>query len=58
MAERDATGAVRTIRRTGASVTTGFKQHAHSVMNTCLGHEMLPFAPNVHRIAAGAFANT
>ena len=58
MAERDATGAVRTIRWTGASVNTVFKQHAHSVMNTCLSHEMLPLAPNVHRIAAGAFANT
>ena len=58
MAERDATRAIRTIRWTGAPVTSGFKRHANSVMNTCRGHAILPFAPNVHRSAAGAFANT
>ena len=58
MPARAASGAFGTVRSSGESVNIGFEQHAHSVMNTCLGHGMPRFVSNVNRIAASAFAST
>ena len=57
MAERLAGGATRAIRWTKTSINIGLKRYAHSVMDTCLGYEMLTFASNDHREAVDAFVN-
>lgn len=57
MAERLANGATRAIRWTKTSINIGLKRYAHSVMDTCLGYEMLTFASNDHREAVDAFVN-
>ena len=57
MAERLAAGATRAIRWTKTSINVGLKRYAHSVMDTCLGYEMLTFATRDHREAVDAFVD-
>ena len=57
MAERLARGPTRAIRWTKTSINLGLKRYAHSVMDTCLGYEMLTFASRDHREAVDAFVN-
>ncbi len=57
MAERLADGATKAIRWTKTSVNVGLKRYAHSIMDTCLGYEMLTFASDDHRNAVDSFVN-
>ena len=57
MAERLAGGATKAIRWTKMAVNIGLKQMAHSVMDACIGYEMLTFATNDHRVAVEALKN-
>ena len=57
MAERLAAGPAKAIRWTKTAINVGLKRYAHSVMDTCLGYEMLTFASSDHRDAVEAFLN-
>ena len=57
MAERLAGGATKAIRWTKMAANIGLKQMAHSVMDACIGYEMLTFRTNDHRVAVEALKN-
>ena len=54
-ATRLSKGAIQAIKYTKVSVNIGLKQLAHSIMDACIGYEMLTFTTDDHREAVAAF---